>query len=162
MAAGNLFAMIGHGARRAASVAVLLLAVSGLRAAASGGKPAASRNPEIATHAADAFLRALADHDVDGAWNHLTPATRRIVYDDDKMAFARDVAASDWSGVSWEFGPVTNLDWAWGVHVVIDETGLPTFPVERQIAAGWKGSGIVLHVVAPDDQTHLIAAQGVG
>jgi hypothetical protein len=159
---GDLSTMIGHVAGRAASVAVLLLALSGCGLLPVGAIPRQAGTPEIATQAADAFLLALADHDVDGAWNHLTPATRRNVYDDDKMAFGRDVAASDWSGVTWEFGPITNLDWAWGVHVVIEETRLPTFLVERQIAAGWEGSGIVLHVVIPDEQTYLIAAQGVG
>jgi hypothetical protein len=140
---------------------VLLLALSGCTLL-PGASPRQAGTPEIATEAADAFLLALADHDVDGTWDHLTPATRRNVYDDDKLAFARDVAAIDWSGVTWEFGPVTNLDGAWGVHVIIEETRLPEFLIERQIAAGWEGSGMVLHVVIPDEQTYLIAAQGVG
>jgi hypothetical protein len=104
----------------------------------------------------------LARHDAHQAWSHLTPGTRHYVYDDDETAFAGDVANADWSGVTWEFGPVTNLDWALGVHVLVDEERVPAFLVEQQIAAGWEGFGIVLHVVTPDGQPYAIAAQGVG
>jgi hypothetical protein len=157
-----LLTMIGLGGRRTAVACVFILTLSSCALLRVGGPPSQGGNPTIGIHSADAFLQALANHDAENAWSHLTEGTRHNVYDDNEATFAHDVADADWSGLTWQFGPVTNLDWAWGVHVIIDEEKVPTFLVEREIAAGWEGFGIVLHVVTPNDQPYLIAAQGVG
>jgi len=154
--------MSGLGARRAAVAGVLIFILSSCGLLRVGGPPSQAGSPTIGIHGADAFLRALANHDAQDAWSHLTAGTRHNVYDDDEAAFARDVADADWSGLTWQVGPVTNLDWAWGVHVLVDEERVPAFLVDRQIAAGWEGFGIVLHVVTPNDKPYQIAAQGVG
>ncbi len=147
-------------ARGAALVAVLVFALSGCGLLSIGeSPPGQSGSTVLATHAADAFLRALARHDADEAWSHLTPATRHVVYDDVQMTFAQDVAAADWSGVAWEFGPVTDLDTSWGVHIIVDEDRVPAFLVKRDIAAGSEGFGIVLLVQTPEAQSYLIAGR---
>jgi hypothetical protein len=159
------FGLAGVGVRAGRSVAVtfvLAFVASGCGLLAVGGPTGNAGSPAIAMRAADAFLRALVNQQADEAWSHLTKATQHNVYDDNQMAFADDVANADWPGLRWQFGPVTDLDWAWGVHVVVDEERLPTFLVERQIVAGWQGFGIVIHVVTPNDQPYLIAAQGMG
>jgi hypothetical protein len=156
-----LFGMTWRRVRRATLTLVLLSFGSGCGLLSVGGPRGNTGSPAIAAHAADAFLTALVNQQADEAWSHLTEATQRNVYHNNQMAFADDVTNADWSGPRWRFGPVTDLDWAWGVHVVVDEETLPTFLVERQIAAGWEGFGIVIHVVTPDQQPYLIAAQGM-
>lgn len=123
--------------------------------------PGQAGSPAQATQGADAFLKALARHDAQEAWSHLTPATRQVVYNDDELVFAHDVATADWLDLAWEFGPVTDLDISWGVHVVVNEGEVPRFLVERQLAAGWEGFGIVLHVQTPVGQPYLVAGQGL-
>ena len=103
----------------------------------------------------------MADGRADEAWNHLTPETREAVYGDSRAEFTRDVIGAEWSEVRWEFGPVTDLDISWGVHVRVDEETFPPFLVERGIAAGWDGFGIVLHVQTPEGNSYLIAGQGL-
>lgn len=143
--------------RQAASVLIVLTLVScGL-----GGPPRQAGSPTTAMQAADAFLTALVGGRTVEAWSHLTPATQEVAYDGDGEAFARDVRTADWSGMIWEFGPVTDLEISWGVHVRVDEAAVPEFLLAKEIAAGWAGFGLVLHVQTPNDQPYLIAAQGL-
>jgi hypothetical protein len=125
------------------------------------GTPGQEGSPSIANRSADAFLRALLRKDVDYAWSHLAGETQQRVYAGDKQAFTRDVREADWSGITWEFGPVVNHDYAWGVHIRIGPgERLPGFLVERKLAAAWTGSGMVLLVITPDGEPYLISAQG--
>jgi hypothetical protein len=135
-------------------------ALSGCDLFSSGPDPQGG-SPAIAAQATDAFLRALVQRDTAEAWSHLSPATQEVVYDNDQSAFARDVDAADWSRMTWQFGTVTDLDISWGIHVLVDEATVPAFLVEREIAAGWSGFGIVLHVQTPEGRPYLIAAQGL-
>jgi hypothetical protein len=127
----------------------------------SSGPDPQGGSPAIAAQATDAFLSALVERDTAEAWSHLSPATQEVVYDNDQAAFAMDVDAADWSKMTWQFGTVTDLDISWGVHVLVDEATVPAFLVEREIAAGWSGFGIVLHVQTPEGRPYLIAAQGL-
>jgi hypothetical protein len=125
--------------RMLACALALALALSGC---GQGGSPAA------ANEAADQFITALADGDVDEAWSHLALETRQRLYADDKAAFARDVKAADWSQLSWEFGPVVNFDYAWEVHGSAQKAFLPDFLVDRKIV-GWSDPWFVMQVQFP-------------
>jgi hypothetical protein len=133
-------------------VAVLLALSLALAGCGQGG------SPEIANQAADEFLTALVHGDVSAAWSHLDPGSQRIAYDNDEAAFIRDVNDADWTQLSWQFGPVVNLDYAWEVHVVADETAVPDFLVERAIA-GWADPWFVMQVKTPAGQPYLIVAE---
>lgn len=141
--------------RRIGVAASIVFTVAACAPALQGG------SPDEAREAADAFLQDLADGDADAAWSHLTPPTRRSAYEDDADAFAREVAAADWSEFEWDIGPVTNHDISWGVHVLIEEESVPDFLVNRGIAGGWDGSGIVLLVQIPSVGGYWIAGQGL-
>jgi hypothetical protein len=111
--------------RLPASMLMLVLVLSGC---GQGG------SPNAANDAADAFFNSLVRRDVDDAWSHLHPDSQHDVYDDDKAAFAQDVNQADWSRLSWEVGPVVNFDYAWEVHLSVDEATVPGFLFERRIA----------------------------
>ena len=136
--------------RRSASVLVLTL----LLAACGQAGSAATAN-----QAADAFLTFLVQRDVDVAWSHLAPETRQRVYDGDVAAFAQDVNQADWSQLTWEFGPVVDLDYAWEVHVIADEAAVPGFLDETGIAPNWSGNGFVMQVQLPYANTFYILAE---
>ena len=92
------------------------------------------------------------------AWSHLHPDSQHELYDDDKAAFASDVMAADWSQLSWQVGPVVNFDYAWEVHLTVDEGAVPDFLLKRRIAA-WSSPYLVTQVQflgKPDD--YLIIA----
>lgn len=116
-------------------------------------------SPAEANQAADDFLTALVDGDVDKAWSHLDARSQRIVYDDDKAAFASDVSDADWSELSWQFGPVVNLDNAWEVHVMADEAAVPDFLAETGIGPNWSGNGFIMYVQTSAGRPYLIAAE---
>lgn len=136
--------------RLAALLVAFPLVLSGC---GQGGSPAA------ANQAADDFLTALVHREVDEAWSHLDPRSQRIVYDNDKAAFASDVHDAEWSQLSWQFGPVVNLDNAWEVHVMADEASVPDFLDETGIAPNWSGNGFIMLVQTPVGQPYLIAAE---
>ena len=134
-------------------VALLSAIPLALAGCAQGGSPVE------ANQAADDFLTALVQRDVDKAWSHLDPRSQRLVYDNDKPAFASDVNGADWSHLSWQFGSVVNLDTAWEVHVTADEASVPEFLDETGIAPNWSGNGFIMYVVTPAGQPYLIGAE---
>ena len=116
-------------------------------------------SPAEANQAANDFLTALVDGDVDAAWSHLDPRSQRLVYDNDKAAFANDLVEADWSHLSWEFGPVVNLDTAWEVHVMADEATVPAFLDETGIGPNWSGNGFIMYVQTPPGEPYMITAE---
>jgi hypothetical protein len=118
---------------------VLVLVLSGC---GQGG------SPNAANDAADAFFNALVRTDVDDAWSHLHPDSQHDIYNDDKAAFARDVSEADWSRLSWEVGPVVNFDYAWEVHLKLDQASVPAFLFDRHIA-GYSDPYLVMQVQFP-------------
>lgn len=115
-------------------------------------------SPVVANQAEDDFLAALVHRNVDEAWSHLDPETRQRVYGDDEALFAREVNEADWSRLSWEFGPVVNLDYAWEVHVVADRSAVPDFLFDHAIAV-WTDPWFVMQVQTPLAQPYLIIAE---
>lgn len=132
--------------------AVLLLLPLALAGCGQGG------NPTAANQAADSFLMALVQKDSDEAWSHLDPRSRHLVYNDDMTAFAHDVEEADWSQLSWEFGPVVDLDYAWEVHLDSKEAAIPDFLLDKAIA-GWADPWLVMQVKTPAGQPYLIFAE---
>ncbi len=118
----------GVGASRITVWAAALVVILALSACGQGG------SPSDANQAADAFFNALVRRDADEAWSHLHPDSQHDVYGDDKAAFARDVNEADWGQLSWEVGPVVNFDYAWEVHLTLDEATVPDFLFERRLA----------------------------
>ncbi len=135
--------------RQLAVVVALALALAGCGQAGS---------PEAANQAADQFLMTLVRMDSDEAWSHLDPRSQHVVYNDDKTAFAHEVAEADWSRLSWEFGPVVDLDYAWEIHFVTAEAAIPDFLLERSIA-GWGDPWLVMQVMTPVGKPYLILAE---
>ena len=137
--------------------AFLLVVMLGLAGCPQGGTEAS------AAAAADSFLSALVQRDVDEAWSHLTPKTKQVIYENVKADFKRDVDMADWSRMVWQMGAVSDLDISWGVHVAIDAPAVPAFLVERQLVSRGPLSRImILLVQIPGDPgEYLIAGQGL-
>lgn len=141
--------------RHAIAGVVLVLAV-GLTACAQIG------SPDLASRAADDFMRALATGDTATAWEHLTAKTQDVVYDNDIAAFVDDIKGTDWSELTWQVGGISDLDISWGVRVEISGSPVPTFLLERRIAGGREGvSTITLLVQFASLDDYLIAGQGL-
>lgn len=141
--------------RHAIAGTILVLAF-GLTACAQIG------SPDLASRAADDFMRALATGDTTSAWEHLTAKTQDVVYDNDRAAFVNDVKSTDWSELTWQIGQARDLDISWGVRVQINGSPVPTFLLERRIAGGQAGdSTIILLVQFASRDDYLIAGQGL-
>lgn len=150
--AGNRGLTVG----RHAIAGTILVFAFGLTACAQIG------SPDLASGAADDFMRALATGDTTTAWEHLTAKTQDVVYDNDMAAFVDDIKSVDWSELTWQVGQVSDLDISWGVRVEIKGSPVPTFLLERRLAGGQAGdSEIILLVQFASRDDYLIAGQSL-
>ena len=144
---------------RRRSLAAILLTL-GVALAACSPSPQLGNEAEAA-EAAESFLDALRREDVRFLWERLTPATRDELYANDADAFAREVAATDWSDLAWEIGPVTDYEISWGVHAVVAPAGVSDTLVDRGLFSGWGEAGIVILVQITDGGAYLVAGQAL-
>lgn len=144
---------------RHAIAGTILVLVFGLTACGQIG------SRDLASRAADDFMRALATGDTTSAWEHLTAKTQEVAYDNDMAAFVNDVKSTDWSELTWQLGQIgqiSDYDISWGVRVQINGSPVPTFLLERRIAGGQAGdSEIILLVQFASRDDYLIAGQGL-
>jgi len=137
----------------------MLLASAAALAACS---PASQKGNEAdAREAAESVLDALRREDAASLWERLTPGTRDELYANDADDFARDLAATDWSELTWEIGPVIDYEISWGVHAMVSPAGVSRILVDRGLLGGWDEAGFVILVQVTDVGGYLVAGQGL-
>lgn len=153
--AGTEFVRGARAARLASNGLLALLVLAGCQLAEQPG------DERLAAAAALDFLGKMADGRVAETWAILTPATRAQIYKDDADEFAADVASADWSSLSWQVGPVSNLDISWGVYVEVLGGPAPDFLTEREIAGTSSEGDLFLLIQLSDDGSYAVAGQAM-